>query len=277
MTRAIGWFRRTPHWWVYLMAVGAWGVMLQHAVVGHDHQAYYAADGQAEAPATDHSQHGQHAHHHARHHHDHRQRAESPAAEPVADAPTMTHTMSASIEGLYWILMVVAMMFPLMGSHLQWVAIQTFRRRRPLALATWLFGYLGVWMLAGIPAIALRMMLPQGSVQLAPAVFLATGAFALTRWHRRTVEAHHGTRPMAPAGLAATVSELREGARVGAWCVANCWLWMLACTLTGHSMIAMVGCFLIGAVERFVFQVPRRSIAVASAALGAVALIPVLL
>jgi hypothetical protein len=43
---------------------------------------------------------------------------------------------------------------------------------------------------------------------------------------------------------------------------------MVACTLTGHAPVAMLGAGAIGVVERFSFRPPRRAVAVSTLALG---------
>jgi hypothetical protein len=62
---------------------------------------------------------------------------------------------------------------------------------------------------------------------------------------------------------------MRYGCVIGGACAATCWPLMLACTLTGHALPAMLGGAAVGAVERLSFRPLVRRVLGGTAALAA--------
>lgn len=179
------------------------------------------------------------------------------------------HVMTAPEEILHWLLMVVAMMAPLLLDSVRTVAFRSYRRRRHIAIATFLAGYLAVWLLAGLPVALIRAFAWSHTHGAAAAAFVVAALWSLSGPHARALSACHGTRPLAPEGWPATRDAVAYGMWIGRACVVSCWPLMLACTLTGHSLIAMVGGAAIGALERLSFRPPTRMVALATLGLAA--------
>lgn len=143
-----------------------------------------------------------------------------------------------------WAVMVAAMMLPLVFDHLQYAATRSLWRRRQRAMLGFLCGYVAVWMLAGIAAMA------AASVLTATVAVAIAFLWQLTPWKRRALVACHRTMPLAPEGWRADGDCLRCGWSIGSACVVTCGAMMLACVAIGHSLPAMVVVTMIAAVER---------------------------
>ena len=172
---------------------------------------------------------------------------------------------TALLAGLgHWLLMVVAMMFPLLVPSVRVAAFRSLRRRRHRAILLFLSGYLATWTLLGLATSGLLIAVPQLSDGLqagaAAAAFLLAALWQGTEWKRRALVACHWTMPLAPTGLKADRDCLRFGWRIGGACCLSCWLLMLACTLCGHSILALVGCAAVGSAERTADPRTRRLI-----------------
>ncbi len=190
-------------------------------------------------------------------------------AHGVDHAGHALHVMPPVAELTHWLLMIAAMMFPLALDPLRNVAFRSYRRRRHLAMVELLVGYLGVWALAGLPVIALRASPWGRGDAIASGLFVLAGVWSLSRLRRRALTMCHASRPLAPSGWRATRDTIRYGALLGAWCVVACWPLMLACTVTGHALVAMVGGATIGWQERRSFRPPIRRVALLTFALAA--------
>jgi hypothetical protein len=168
---------------------------------------------------------------------------------------SVQHTAFAH-ELASWMLMVAAMMVPLVLHAVRTTAVSSFWVRRHRAVAGFLIGYLAPWLVIGVAASGLR----EGSwAHTYAAAGLSFGIAALwqqTPMHRRALIACHIRQPLVPLGWRADFDCLRFGGAVGIACVWSCWPLMLACTFAGHSPIALAGCMVVGAAERWSFR-PR--------------------
>ncbi len=129
------------------------------------------------------------------------------------------------------LLMLGAMMSPLLAHNLTCVRRQSLAARRTRAAALFILGYLTPWTVALIGLAALSGLLSRalhsGLAALAAALGLGLvwqgapmKALALRACHRT---------PALPAfGVRAEFASFAYGLRSAAWCVAACWLWMLA-------------------------------------------------
>ncbi len=153
-----------------------------------------------------------------------------------------------------WLLMVVAMMFPMVLESIRIVAARSLWRRRHRAILEFLAGYLALWMLfGGVASIVFALI--QKQFQLEPAHAAAFGLGIAVCWQlmpvrRRAVLACHRTIPIAATGWRADRDCLRSGWMIGVSCMASCWALMFACTLAGHSIPVMLGAMAIGWTER---------------------------
>ncbi len=70
----------------------------------------------------------------------------------MASASSMEIAVAIVVEIAAWMLMVVAMMFPLVIGSVRTVAARSLWRRRHRAIAGFLTGYAGAWFLVGLVA-----------------------------------------------------------------------------------------------------------------------------
>lgn len=177
-------------------------------------------------------------------------------------------TLSFTGELWYWGLMVVAMMVPLMIEPLRWIAFQSFHHRRHRAILLFLVGFLAPWLLLGVPVAWLRTMSWGHHPLIAPALFGLAALWAMVRLRQRALVFCHWTMPLAPSGWKAERDCLQYGSTIGASCVVTCALLMVACSFTGHNLVAMVGGTVLGAIERTSFRPPTVRIAVGAVLLA---------
>jgi Predicted metal-binding integral membrane protein (DUF2182) len=188
------------------------------------------------------------------------------AAPVVSGAPLQ--------EFLNWCLMVVAMMVPLMLSPMRWLAFQSFRQRRHRAISLFLAGFLVPWMAVGVGVAWLLTSDWGRNFYLAPAVFVVAALWVLLPVRTRALAYCHLTMPLAPSGWKADRDCLRFGATIGGSCVGTCGLLMLACGLTGHNLIAMLGGTVLGALEFRSFRPPVGRIYIGALMLAGWFLLP---
>jgi predicted metal-binding membrane protein len=163
----------------------------------------------------------------------------------------LAHWMTFGQELAFWMLMAAAMMLPLV-IHQVWVtAAGSLWPRRHRAIAGFLAGYFAPWLGLGFVAAGLRFGSLAHTTSAAAAGFVVAGLWQLTPMHRRALVACHRTLPLAPVGWRADLDCLRFGGAIGVACVASCWPLMLACAITGHSLVAMAGGMAVGALERW--------------------------
>lgn len=155
----------------------------------------------------------------------------------AAIAATLTWTPPAML-GLAWGLMLVAMMAPLLPGPLGHLRDRSLPKARPRAMALFLAGYFGVWMLAGMPIVALavtaQLAAPGWTMPLA--VFTAAGIWQASPARQTALNRCHA-RPALPAfGAAAWGGALSFGLHHGLACVVVCGPLMLAtlATPTAH-------------------------------------------
>ena len=153
-----------------------------------------------------------------------------------------------------WMLMVVAMMFPMVLESVRIIAARSLWKRRHRAILEFLAGYLALWTLVGVAA-SLVISALQTQVQLEPAHAAVFGLGVAVCWQlmpakRRAIIACHRTQPIAPTGWRADRDCFHSGWRVGISCMISCWALMLACTLSGHSIPVMFCATAIGWTER---------------------------
>ena len=178
------------------------------------------------------------------------------------------------VEFLNWCLMVVAMMVPLMLAPLRWVAFQSFRQRRHRAILLFVIGFLLPWVLVGVVVAWLRTFDLGQNPLLASGIFGLAALWVLVPVRRHALVFCHLTIPLAPSGWNADRDCLRFGLIVGAACIATCGFLMLACALTGHNLIAMLGGTVLGALEFRSFRQPTHSIFAGSLMLAVWFLLP---
>ena len=166
----------------------------------------------------------------------------------------------------HWQLMVMAMMLPVCVPSLRAVAFRSLWRRRHRAAAAFLVGYLAVW---GIGGLAVCLVLAAAPVPgrwkpcAVVVTLLAAAGWQRTRLKRRALVACHRSIPLAPSGLRADGDCVAFGWRIGTWCCVGCWPLMVACTLAGHSALALAACGGIGLAERYSWRPDHRLLSTA--------------
>lgn len=151
-----------------------------------------------------------------------------------------SHGGAGGVAGLaafagHWLLMVVAMMWPLTASHVDAVHGQVRRDWRLRAVAATLTATLVVWLAFGLVALATYRACVAPFPRLGPLVWLVAWlhtAAILTRSHRRNqvLRACGTSTSVRISGLPCLTSSFRAGARACAPCLALC----------GPTMAAMV-------------------------------------
>jgi predicted metal-binding membrane protein len=161
----------------------------------------------------------------------------------------------------HWLMMVVAMMFPLVLDSVHRTAARSLWARRHRAIAGFLAGYMILWIAVGFLANAVsglhfnRSMSPATE---AAGGFLVAALWQLTPMKSRAVLSCHLSMPLAPRGWRADYDCIRYGWRIGSGCLVSCWALMLACVLSGHSVFAMGVASLTGFAERYVIRLDQR-------------------
>jgi predicted metal-binding membrane protein len=154
----------------------------------------------------------------------------------------MMNPISSLLTG--WGLMVVAMMFPKLILPIQYIYGRSLKSRRFWSALLFVFGYVGVWMAAGVFMISiilgLNLLMPKSYI---PAIVV--GAIALV-WQfsplkQRCLNRGHDHRTLSAFGWAANRDALLFGVIHGMWCVGSGWALMLFPMLLpeGHNF-AMV-------------------------------------
>jgi predicted metal-binding membrane protein len=142
-----------------------------------------------------------------------------------------------------WQIMLAAMMLPSSVPVIRHVLATTFRWRRARSLSLFLSGYLGVWTIFGMAAVAGDLWLhhvttawatgevPEGAVS--SATLLVAAAWQFSPVKRRFLRACRSPGFVSLGGRAADLGALRFGLRHGLACVGSCWALMLVMFAAG--------------------------------------------
>ena len=188
----------------------------------------------------------------------------SPAGHP--DGPPRWADWTAT-----WVLMILAMMVPLVLGSIRFTAVRSFWRRRHRAIAGFLTGFLGLWVVAGAFALA-GVFLLESVVEprsAAAAGFLLAAGWQYTPMKRRALVACHATTPLAPQGRRADLDCVRYGWTIGLRCLVACWALMLGFVVAGHGLALMAGVASIAIVDRYSWRPHLRATSLALLALAA--------
>lgn len=151
------------------------------------------------------------------------------------------HPLASVMGG--WGLMVMAMMLPKLRVPIQYIYDRSLRRMRFLSIVSFVLGYLGVWMVAGIVLNALVILATYHIPGRGLCTLLA--GFVTLIWQcspakQGCLNRGHMHPALAAFGPAAIVDAFRFGAVHGTWCVGAGWALMMFPLLVpvGH-LIAM--------------------------------------
>jgi hypothetical protein len=173
-----------------------------------------------------------------------------------AQSPGRSSPALGVLSGLPgWLLMSVAMTLAGVLPAAQHVAVNSFRRRRSMALCVFFAVYLLVWLAAGVPVlmffgtVGARAGLALFTVSLA----LAAG-YELTGVKRRALNRCHRTSRLPPSGGRSILAVGRFGWVNTSGCVASCWLSMIAMLVAGPAqplvMVALTATTTYGRLAR---------------------------
>jgi len=145
-----------------------------------------------------------------------------------------------------WGLMVLAMMLPLVLPVLRLLAARSFSRARAPVLGGFLAGYLGLWMLAGLPVMALVLAAggaldalgggALGGRVLAPALGFGLAALWAGAGPRQSALIRAHAVPVLPARAGEAA---RLGVSRGGFCIASCAPAMAGAMVSGAGLAAM--------------------------------------
>ena len=171
-----------------------------------------------------------------------------------AHGPVSTAALASSPAGHFiamWLAMILAMAPPLLLREIGRLWRTSLHRRRHLTLASFLFGYVGVWLGVGIGLATLSTWLTVSVERIA----VATALIAL--WHcspvrQRCLNACHRMRSLRVFGMAAQWDALRFGLTTGWYCAGACGLAMLLVLLAADAhLAAMAVVTMFATVERY--------------------------
>jgi predicted metal-binding membrane protein len=149
-----------------------------------------------------------------------------------------------------WTLMMSAMMLPSVTPTASLYA-RTVVTSRPTRIAGLIAGYLGVWVIAGLPAYGLARMVgwlagahPAAARLLAVAVFATCGVYQLSSLKDRCLA--HCRSPIAMllryGSYQGRFRDVRAGAHHGLYCLGCCWSLMAVLIVLGTmNVLAMAG------------------------------------
>jgi len=155
-----------------------------------------------------------------------------------------------------WLAMILAMAPPLLLREIGHLWGSSLRRMRHLTIASFLCGYLGMWLLAGVALSMLHGWIAGHSGRVALAIVL------VAIWHcsparQRCLNACHKVPPLRVFGSAAQSDSFRYGLSTGCYCIAACSLLMfLALLVKDHHFLAMVVAAAATTLERY--RAPKR-------------------
>jgi hypothetical protein len=200
--------RRYPGWWLTAAAAGAWVALLAGSFIG--------------MTSIRHGEAG-----HAGHDMAHPTTGESASAWPWVG---------------HWLLMVVAMMWPLYAAGSAALARATFRRWRVAAVAVHVGTITGLWLAFGLIGRGACLLVEEFVPAWVWSVAWLAVAAAVTwsMWRARLLRTCRGVGVVAPAGTRALITASVGGAQMFPRCVALCGPVMLA-MVSSHQLVVMLG------------------------------------
>ena len=177
---------------------------------------------------------------------------------------------------LPWILMVIAMMYPLVIDPVRHVAFSIKRKDRDLGIASFLLGYTITWTIAGIfflsllffldTAIGDRTPLTGNLIQLSGFLFAAVLVWLPGRLKK--MAKCKQTMPICIHGWRLYRDSLHFGLQTGFSCLNICWAIMAALMLIHHNVVLMFMVTIVLIYERYLIPHTNRFPGYAWAVLG---------
>jgi predicted metal-binding membrane protein len=160
---------------------------------------------------------------------------------------------------LAWVMMTMAMMPPLSIPHIRHIAARSFAARRNRAIAGFLAGLIGIWLLSGLIVLPVLAALPwplASQSSIAAIAFLIAATWQMMPMKRAALSRCHNTVTLAATGWRADGDCVRYGVSHGLDCIVSCWAMMLAMAVASHSMVIALGIQAIALLERW-SRIPR--------------------
>jgi hypothetical protein len=171
-------------------------------------------------------------------------------------SPAESSLGSGVLVGLpSWLLMSVAMTLAGALPAAEHVVVNSFRRRRSMALCVFFTVYLLVWLAVGVPVLAFfeTFAARAGIALFAVSLALAAG-YELTGVKRRALNRCHRTSRLPPSGVRGILAVGHFGWVNTSGCVASCWLSMIAMLLAEPAkplvMVALTAASTYGRLAR---------------------------
>lgn len=166
------------------------------------------------------------------------------------------HNHSSSRVATIWASMIVAMAPPLLVREVGRLWRASLRRTRRLTMVSFICGYLGVWLLAGVPLSALSAWFSTTTDRVVVA-FVLVALWQCAPARQRWLNACHRLPTLRVFGSRALGDSLRYGIATGRSCVVACGPVMLLVQLIGdYHLLAMALVTLWVTAERYLS--PRR-------------------
>jgi len=183
---------------------------------------------------------------------------------PTSAAPPIGHARpDAGGFMAMWAFMICAMMLPLALPALRHVAANSLRWRRRRAMVAFIAAYVSCWVLAGLSAMGVWLILRSSSsgsaAHIAGVGLLACAVWQIIPAKQAALRDCHRSSPLPAQGRAATVGVARFAVRHGFACVRSCGPLMLALVFVpAYPAMAMVSAAAVLGFERRA-QRPRRA------------------
>lgn len=176
------------------------------------------------------------------------------ATEHAGHATTSAATWTSHASGdfmLMWLAMLLAMAPPLLLREIGRLWRASLPRLRHLTLASFLCGYVGIWLLLGIALGMLSGWIALRAERVAVAVVLVA-LWYCSPPRQRCVNACHRLPSLRVFGAAAQWDSLRYGIATGCYCAAACGLAMLLVLLArDHHLDGMAVVAIAATIERY--------------------------
>lgn len=159
--------------------------------------------------------------------------------------PQLTITIGSGLGG--WMIMLVAMMFPVLNEQIRHVAFAIRKKHRNYGIASFLMGYTFLWGFAGIGFLLLMTIAhtfltslnPILNSLLAASGFVLAAAFIWLPAYRIIQVACGLTMPIRIQGWQMYADCFRYGLKTGVACLRTCWAPMAGLMLTNHHILLM--------------------------------------
>jgi predicted metal-binding membrane protein len=153
-----------------------------------------------------------------------------------------SHQLHAAPAIVAWSVMTILMMVPVTLPAIRHLAFNSFRSRRPRAIAIYMASYVCAWIVFGAMALALIDWLdPAIGRRALTIITLASAAvWQLSLYRRRTLAGCRRAPSLPPIGLRADAACAGFGIAQARHCLIVCWPVMLLMAIVGHQLLLML-------------------------------------